>query len=66
MYKVEYRANATKALRRMSRKLAKNIVRKIERLAESPYAPNNNVARLKGERAYRLRVGELARVIRNP
>ena len=58
MYKVRYRASATKMLRRMPRNLAKTVVRKIDQLAASPYAPNNNVTRLKGERGYRLRVGD--------
>ena len=45
-------------LRRMPRNLAKTVVRKIDQLAVSPYTPNNNVTRLKGERGYRLRVGD--------
>ena len=57
MYKVQYRASATKMLRRMPRNVAKTVVRKIDQLAVSPYAPNNNVTRLKGEEGYRLRVG---------
>ena len=58
MYKVQYRASATKMLRRMPRNVAKTVVRKIGQLAVSPYAPNNNVTRLKGEEGYRLRVGD--------
>ena len=58
MYKVRYRAGATKTLRRMPNNVAKTIVRKIDQLAKSPYAPNNNVTRLKGVRGYRLRVGD--------
>ena len=45
-------------LRRMSNNVAKTIVRKINQLAENPYAPNNNVTRLTGELGYRLRVGD--------
>ncbi len=58
MYRVQYRASATKMLRRMPRVIAKTVVRKIDQLAAAPYAPNNNVTRLKGERGYRLRVGD--------
>ena len=58
MYKVQYRASAAKMLRRMPRNVAKTVVRKIDQLAVSPYAPNNNVTRLKGEEGYRLRVGD--------
>ena len=42
----------------MPSNLAKTVVRKIDQLAVSPYTPNNNVTRLKGERGYRLRVGD--------
>ncbi|MDE0187285.1 MAG: type II toxin-antitoxin system RelE/ParE family toxin [Candidatus Poribacteria bacterium] len=58
MYTVRYRAGAAKMLQRMPRNIAKTVVRKIDQLAESPYAPNKNVTRLKGERGYRLRVGD--------
>ena len=58
MYKVQYRASAAKMLRRMPRNVAKTVVRKIDQLAVFPYAPNNNVTRLKGEEGYRLRVGD--------
>ena len=58
MYKVQYRASATKMLRRMPRNVAKTVIRKIDQFAVSPYAPNNNVTRLKGEKGYRLRVGD--------
>ncbi len=57
MYKVQYRASVAKILRRMPRNVAKTVVRKIDQLAVSPYAPNNNVTRLEGEEGYRLRWG---------
>lgn len=47
-----------KVLQRLPRNVAKNIVRKINQLAENPYAPNNNVTRLTGEPGYRFRVGD--------
>ncbi len=58
MNKVLYRASATKMLRRMPRNVAKTVVLEIDQLAVSPYAPNNNVTRLKDEEGYRLRVGD--------
>lgn len=58
MYAVEYTKEARKALRSLPRNLAAQIVRKIEHLAADPYAPNANIKRLSGERAYRLRVGD--------
>ena len=58
MYQVRYRSSAAKMLRRLPSNVAKTIVRKINQLAENPYAPNNNVARLTGEPGCRLRVGD--------
>lgn len=42
----------------MPSNVARTIVRRINQLAEEPYAPNNNVTRLTGESGYRLRVGD--------
>ena len=58
MYQIRYRSSATKVLHRLPRNVAKNIVRKINQLADNPYALNNNVTRLTGELGYRLRVGD--------
>ena len=58
MYQIRYRSSAAKVLQRLPRNVAKTIVRKINQLAENPYAPNNNVTRLTGEPGYRLRVGD--------
>ena len=57
MYQIRYRSSAAKMLQRTSSNMAKTIVRKINQLAENPYASNNNVTRLTGESGYRLRVG---------
>ena len=45
-------------LQRLSSNVAKTIVRKINQLAENPYASNNNITRLTGAPGYRLRVGD--------
>ena len=58
MYQIRYRSSAAKILQRMPNNIAKTIVRKINQLAENPYAPNNNVTRLRGEPGYRLRIGD--------
>ena len=58
MYQIRYRSSAAKILQRMPNNIAKTIVRKINQLAENPYAPNNNVTRLTSEPGYRLRVGD--------
>ena len=58
MYKIEYQQQAIKALLKMPRNSARLIREKIEHLALSPYAANNNVRRLEGVGGYRLRVGD--------
>jgi mRNA interferase RelE/StbE len=57
MYQIQYRASARKMLQRMPNNVARTVVGKIEQLAENPYAPNNNIKRLRSESRYRLRVG---------
>mgnify|MGYP001552251851 CR=1 FL=1 len=58
MYSVEFTRTATKALARMPRNIALLIRGKILKLSADPYAPNNNVAALKGRPGYRLRVND--------
>ena len=58
MYKIEYQREAIKSLLKMPRNTARLIREKIEHLALSPYAANNNVKRLEGVGGYRLRVGD--------
>ncbi len=58
MYKIEYQQEAIKSLLKMPRNTARLIREKIEHLALSPYAANNNVKRLEGVGGYRLRVGD--------
>lgn len=58
MYKIEYKQQAVKTLLKMPRNTARLVKEKIEHLARSPYAVNNNVKRLEGVGGYRLRVGD--------
>lgn len=58
MYQIQYQTEATKTLQRMPKKLVRNIVKNIKLLADNPYAPNNNIKRLRGKSRYRLRVGD--------
>lgn len=58
MYTIEYQQQAVKALLKMPRNTARLIREKIEHLALSPYAVNNNVRRLEGIDGYRLRIGD--------
>lgn len=58
MYQIEYTRDAIKALKAMPRTLSLQIRSKIETLAANPFASNNNVRKLVGIEAYRLRVGD--------
>ena len=57
MYRVVYRKDAARVLFKMPRSTAHLIREKLERLAHDPMAPNPNIKPLKGEPAFRLRVG---------
>ena len=57
--KVIYRRAPAKALRRMQRAKAEDIMGAIKRVAADPLAPNNNVRALKGvPNGFRIRVGD--------
>ena len=58
MFRIEYSRDALKMLLRMPVNMARLIRTKIEQVAADPFAPNNNVKRLKGMDAFRLRVGD--------
>lgn len=58
MFEVVYSANARRRLRRMPNNIERTIIAKIDALAATPAAPNNNVTALKGGVGFRLRVGE--------
>lgn len=58
MKQVEYEPAALKSLRRMPANVARRIVSKIEAYAVDPSSQANNVKRLKGGEAIRLRVGD--------
>jgi len=58
MYQIEYTRAAVNALKAMPRNVALQIRGKIEQPAADPFAANNNVRKLVGREAYRLRVGD--------
>lgn len=58
MYQIEYTRDALKALKAMPRNVSLQIRGKLELLATDPFAANNNVRKLVGREAYRLRVGD--------
>lgn len=58
MYKVVTTKSFAKALSRLSVNWQRRIVEKIKEVAADPYARHNNVTKLQGRDAYRLRVGD--------
>jgi len=58
MFRIEYSRDSLKTLLHMPVDRARLVRSKIERLALDPFAANNNVKRLKGIEAFRLRVGD--------
>ena len=58
MYSIEIRDKALRYLRKIPAKEQRRILQKIRRLANAPYALNNNVKALKGDNKFRLRVGD--------
>jgi mRNA interferase RelE/StbE len=57
MYAVVTTKSFDKAISKLPANWQKRIVAKIREVAADPYAPNNNLAKLQGREAYRLRVG---------
>jgi mRNA interferase RelE/StbE len=58
VYRIEYGKSALKALRRLPRNIAITMRKKIEAVADEPYAAHNNATKLQGRDGYRLRVGD--------
>jgi mRNA interferase RelE/StbE len=58
MYTVIATKSFNKAIARLPTNWQKRIVAKIKEVAANPYAPNNNLTKLQGRDAYRLRVGD--------
>ena len=58
MYRVVTSKSFDKALARLPLNWQKRIVAKIREVASDPHAPNNNLTKLQGRDAYRLRVGD--------
>ena len=59
MYTIQLADVAKKFLKSLSKKMNDLVREKIKRLAEDPYAKNNNVKKLKKSDRYRLRVGDI-------
>lgn len=58
MYRVVTTKSFDKALARLPLNWQKRIVAKVKEVAVDPYAPNNNLTKLRGRDGYRLRVGD--------
>jgi mRNA interferase RelE/StbE len=59
MYKIKFSTNAAKVYLKLPVKLRQKMDTKLQLLAQSPYAANNNVKPLAGmKKCYRLRVGD--------
>ena len=59
MYKLTFKRQAIKALRKMPSPPARRIRRELDELAENPDRRNLDVNALRGRRGFRLRVGEM-------
>lgn len=58
MYRLEFQKQPRKILQKIPKPEAQRIIAKLKLVASDPYAPNNNVAKLKDQTGYRLRVGD--------
>ena len=58
MYTVVTTRSFNKAIARLPMNWQKRILAKIKEVAVNPYAPSNNLTKLQGREAYRLRVGD--------
>ena len=59
MHTIRLTKAARKFLKSQTQKINDLVEEKLEKLAENPYAPNNNVKKLKKSDRYRLRVGDI-------
>jgi mRNA interferase RelE/StbE len=58
VYKINYTTQAAKALLKMPRNTARLIRKKLEQVAEDPFASIPNAKKLQGRPGYRLRIGD--------
>ena len=58
MYTVITTKSFDKAIAQLSVNWQRRILVKIKKVAVNPYAPNNNLTKLQGRDAYRLRIGD--------
>ena len=58
MYKIVFTKQVYKSLRKTPRNVVSRLRKKLERIAENPYARYANVTKLQDRPGYRLRVGD--------
>ena len=58
MYRVVRTRSFKKSLVKLPANWQKRLMAKIREVAADPYAPNNNLTKLRGRDGYRLRVGD--------
>lgn len=56
MFNIEWKEGATNQLEQLQLHISKRIFKKVEQLKENPFS--KNIKRLKGEDAFRLRIGD--------
>jgi mRNA interferase RelE/StbE len=58
VYKIIFKKESARSLRKLPRNVAKTIRQKLEIIAANPHAENPNAKKLQGREGYRLRVGD--------
>lgn len=58
VYNIVYTKQALKAFKGMPKDTSRVIRKKLEQIAENPFASHNNVTKLQGRDGYRLRQGD--------
>ena len=59
MYEIEFSIKAAKSYLKLQEKLRNKIDKKLEKIAQAPFAKYNNIKSLKGIKGcYRLRIGD--------
>lgn len=56
MFKIEWKENTLRELEKLESSISRRIIQKVEELQEDPFS--KDIKRLKGETAFRLRVGD--------
>ena len=58
MYKIAFTKQAYKSLRRIPKNVVDRIRKKLDQIAEDPFATHPNVSKLQNRPGYRVRIGD--------